>query len=210
MSDLGNRQVMAENIRYFMDGYGMSTADLSRALGISYTTVSDWVKGKTYPRIDKIEAIANLFKIDKKDLVEKKNGVNRNLNPVNLVRIPIYSWLSCGKGSLTDELPIDEVALPAYMMFSGKAFANHAQGDSMEPTIHDGDLIIFQETPEVESGRIGSFSLNGKYYCKRFKQFVDGSCWLLSDNPEYPPIPIRPEDDFRTLGLYKLKLSKEQ
>ena len=99
---------------------------------------------------------------------------------------------------------------PESMRFSGRAFANFADGDSMTPKIRNGDLLIFQETPQIPSGSVGSFSLNGAYYCKRLKHLPDGSYWLFSDNPEYDPIPITKNDDFRVLGLYKLKISKEQ
>lgn len=124
--------------------------------------------------------------------------------------VPIYSALSCGTGTWVDEIPIDYVSVPESMMFHGKAFANFAEGDSMEPRIRNGDLLIFQETPVVPSGYIGSFSLNNAYYCKRFKQLPDGSYWLFSDNPNYDPIPITKSDDFRVLGIYKVKISKEQ
>lgn len=124
--------------------------------------------------------------------------------------VPIYSALSCGTGTWVDEIPIDYVSVPEQMMFHGKAFANFAEGDSMEPRIRNGDLLIFQETPVVPSGYIGSFSLNNAYYCKRFKQLPDGSYWLFSDNPNYDPIPITKNDDFRVLGIYKVKISKEQ
>ena len=40
------------------------------ALGVKYTTFTDWVKGNSYPRIDKIELMANYFGITKADLVE--------------------------------------------------------------------------------------------------------------------------------------------
>lgn len=70
MSALGNKQVMAENIQYYMNLYGKSRNDMCEALGIKYTTFTDWVKGKTYPRIDKIELMANYFGIKKSDLVE--------------------------------------------------------------------------------------------------------------------------------------------
>lgn len=70
MSALGNKQVMAENIQYYMDLNGKSRNDMCKALGIKYTTFTDWVKGATYPRIDKIELMANYFGIKKSDLVE--------------------------------------------------------------------------------------------------------------------------------------------
>lgn len=124
--------------------------------------------------------------------------------------VPIYSALSCGTGTWVDEIPIDYVSVPEQMMFHGKAFANFAEGDSMEPRIRNGDLLIFQEMSVVPSGYIGSFSLNNAYYCKRLKQLPDGSYWLFSDNPRYDPIPITKSDDFRVLGIYKVKISKEQ
>ena len=40
-------------------------------LGFKYTTFTDWVKGNTYPRIDKIEMMANYFGVSKSDLVER-------------------------------------------------------------------------------------------------------------------------------------------
>ncbi len=128
----------------------------------------------------------------------------------NVINVPIYSSLSCGAGTWVDEIPEDFISIPESMMFHGQAFANFAEGDSMEPNIKSGDLLVFQECPQIQSGYIGSFSLNDAYYCKRFKQLPDGSYWLFSDNSNYDPIPITKNDDFRVLGIYKLKISKEQ
>ncbi len=72
MSALGNKEVMAKNIRYYMDRNGVDRRKLSSDLGISYTTLTDWIKAKTYPRIDKIEILANYFSITKADLVEER------------------------------------------------------------------------------------------------------------------------------------------
>jgi repressor LexA len=70
MSTLGNKEVMAKNIQYYMDRKGIDRRKLSSDLDISYTTLTDWLKAKTYPRIDKIEMLANYFSIAKADLVE--------------------------------------------------------------------------------------------------------------------------------------------
>ena len=50
-----------------------SRNDISNDLGISYYTVTDWVKGKKYPRMDKVEALANYFGVLKSDLIEDKS-----------------------------------------------------------------------------------------------------------------------------------------
>lgn len=73
MSDLGNKAIMAENIKYYMDLNNKSRNDMCEALGFKYSTFTDWVNGKKYPRIDKIEMIANYFGIEKSDLVEKRD-----------------------------------------------------------------------------------------------------------------------------------------
>lgn len=70
MSNLGNKEIMAKNIQYYMDKYGKTRQDMCEALGVKYTTFTDWVKGNSYPRIDKIELMANYFGISKADLVE--------------------------------------------------------------------------------------------------------------------------------------------
>lgn len=72
MSALGNKEIMAKNIQYYMDKFEKSRQDMCDALGVKYTTFTDWVKGNSYPRIDKIELMANYFGISKADLVEEK------------------------------------------------------------------------------------------------------------------------------------------
>jgi len=72
MTDLGNKLIMAENIKYYMDRKGISQTDFCNDLGFPFMTVSDWVNAKTYPRIDKIEMMANYFKVNKSDLIESR------------------------------------------------------------------------------------------------------------------------------------------
>lgn len=77
MSDLGNKKIMSENLQRYMKIHKKTRSDLSNALNIPYTTISDWVNGNKYPRIDKIEMLANYFNIEKSDLVEAyKPGEN--------------------------------------------------------------------------------------------------------------------------------------
>ena len=71
MSGLGNKQIMAANIRRLMQAEGVSATDICCALGIPMPTFSDWINAKTYPRIDKIEKLAGYFSVSKSDLVEE-------------------------------------------------------------------------------------------------------------------------------------------
>lgn len=69
-----NKKIMAKNIQRYMDQRGISRQQLCDALDIKYTTLRDWLKGITYPRIGKVEAMANYFGCEKSDLIEDKKG----------------------------------------------------------------------------------------------------------------------------------------
>lgn len=68
-----SKNVFASNLNKYMRLQSKSRKDISEALGISYFTVSDWVNGKKYPRMDKVEMLANYFGILKSDLIEDKS-----------------------------------------------------------------------------------------------------------------------------------------
>lgn len=70
---LGNKEIMSRNIKYYLQKSGKTRNDLVADLNLKYMTVSDWINGKTYPRIDKIEMLANYFGVMKSDLVEDRS-----------------------------------------------------------------------------------------------------------------------------------------
>lgn len=71
MGGLGNKEIMAKNIKRLMELRGKDRNDVCKDLGFKYTTFTDWINAKTYPRIDKIEMMANYFGVSKADLVEE-------------------------------------------------------------------------------------------------------------------------------------------
>lgn len=72
MNDLGNKSVMAANIKRLMREKGINSKELSKALEEPYSTVLSWAQGAYYPRIDKIEKMAEYFGCLKSDLIEDK------------------------------------------------------------------------------------------------------------------------------------------
>ena len=67
---MDNKSVFASNLQKYMDLNGKSRRDVCDALGLSYYTFTDWIKGRKYPRMDKIEMLANYFGVQKSDLIE--------------------------------------------------------------------------------------------------------------------------------------------
>lgn len=67
-----NKEIFANNLSFYMNQRGIDRNTLCADLDLKYTTVRDWLKGITYPRIGKIELLANYFNINKSDLIENK------------------------------------------------------------------------------------------------------------------------------------------
>lgn len=74
MSNIGNKETFAKNLVYYLSICGREQKEVAEYIGVATSTFNEWVKGKKYPRIDKIELLANYFKIKKSDLIEDKKS----------------------------------------------------------------------------------------------------------------------------------------
>ena len=190
------RQIFVTNLKREMRRTGKTQSDISRALNIPLSTVSSWHNGASYPRVDKMQALADYFHVSMRDLTDDMSASD---HPV--LRIPLYDMISCGTGGFVDDQIIDYVVLPAEMFSPSKEyFAQYAHGDSMiNAGIHDGDLVIFQKQSEPVNGMIGCFCIDeNTATCKRLS--ISGTqIILLPENPAYTPI-IVPVESFKCLG----------
>lgn len=66
------REIFPKNLQKIMDEKDLKQKDIAIILGVTPSAINDWVRGKKYPRVDKIEALAQYFGIDKSDLIEEK------------------------------------------------------------------------------------------------------------------------------------------
>ena len=71
MSNLGNKEIFAKNLAYYLEKSGRDQKEVAEVVGVAPSTFNEWMKGKKYPRIDKIEMLANYFGILKSDLIEE-------------------------------------------------------------------------------------------------------------------------------------------
>lgn len=93
MSDIKNKQIFSLNLKHQMNIHGKVPTDLIDDLDIKKATVYSWINGQTFPRIDKIELLADYFGITKADLVEdktkSKNNNTTNQEPIDLQRYAV-------------------------------------------------------------------------------------------------------------------------
>ena len=89
MTNIGNKQIFGNNLAYYVERSGKSQRELADMLGVASSTFNDWVKGRKYPRIDKIEMLANIFGILKSDLIEERTEEHREMQKKNNVTADI-------------------------------------------------------------------------------------------------------------------------
>lgn len=65
-----NQDVFTRNFNRYLTRSGKKQIDVANAIGVSTGTITDWKKGRSYPRMDKVQLLAELFGIQKSDLVE--------------------------------------------------------------------------------------------------------------------------------------------
>ena len=128
-------------------------------------------------------------------------------------KIPIYEQIfSCGHGQYVPDTEIVEnyITVPEELRgkkFSGRLAASRIRGDSMEPTIFNGDTVICDNLGFQEDG-IYAIIYQGKGFVKRL-QTVSGGMKIISDNPAYEPMLANSEaDEFKVIGRVHYVLHK--
>lgn len=153
--------------------------------------------------------------------LEKKGYIKRNpYNPRDyqvlrggpekpVTYLNLYGLAHCGPhGSVLDGNPIDRIAVSTRLLSfpSAEAFMVKAKGDSMEPRIHEGDLVISKKTSSAQNGEVVVCVNNGEVLIKKFVKRPEGKI-LVSLNSEYSP--ILPSKDFRIEGIVKGLISQK-
>lgn len=186
MSDLGNKEIFAKNLNYYLTINKKTRAEACKDLEIPYSTFTDWCNANIYPRIDKIELLANYFDIKKSDLVENKEKTDKLGNPV--VEIPILGTVKAGYDYLAQENWIGTIDIDKKLADGGEFFALKVKGDSMAPIFIEGDTVILRKQNDCENNQVAVVIINGdEGTLKKVKKTDDGII-LQAYNPIYSPV----------------------
>lgn len=191
MATENQKRTFAKNFSHYLEIKGVTRADISRLLGYPETTLANWANGVNYPRIDKIQELADFFGIKKSDLIEDKIDaiINRHpdLHPIRKIRsVPILGTIACGTPIWAEENFEGYVGIdPAHM--DGE-FALICKGDSMvDANIQSGDIVLMKKVPDVEDGKIAAVLIDNEATLKKvYKR--DDSLVLQPCNRNYGPI----------------------
>ncbi|PZU20085.1 MAG: peptidase S24 [Shinella sp.] len=219
-------KTLAERLKYAMEVLPpkkIKGVELARAVGVKPPSVSDWLSGKSKTMEgENLLRAAHHLNVNPIWLATGKGSpkpdgeINPQFTQVNEwdsntpvdddeVEIPFFKDFSfaCGDGSFNEaianerrKLRMSKATLRNLAITESNAVAATASGDSMTPTINDGDTIhIDLGRKEVKDGRIYVICIGGLHYCKRLYNLPFGGIRLLSDNSEeYKEIELTSEE----------------
>ena len=79
-SNLGNMEIFSRNLKRYLKNSESTQKEVAKAVGVSAGTFCDWVRGRAYPRMDKVQLLAEYFGISKSDLVEDFNVIKESVS----------------------------------------------------------------------------------------------------------------------------------
>ena len=207
------KNTFANRLKASMDKAEISPVKLSEITGLSQALISQYLSGKFEAKNDKTLILANALKTSPEHLLGWDNIETISVANHDIIQMPLYSEISCGKGMFTDDNIIEIISFPADMLKRNKDyFAQYAKGDSMiEENINTGDLLVFEKTQHIENGEVGCFCVDeNAATCKRFyKDEVSNIIMLQPANNNYQPIVVTVESmNFHVVGKLKLVINK--
>lgn len=163
--------------------------ELAKYLKVAPSTISMYENGQREPNFEVLEVLADFFNVDMNYLLGKTDKTTKLLidKPQGL-KIPVLGTVAAGIPISAVEDILDYEEIPLAWQNQGEFFALKIKGDSMEPRMESGDVVIVKQQSDANSGDTVIVLVNGDdATCKRLEK-TDNGIMLVSTNPKYPPM----------------------
>lgn len=177
-------KVIGTNIARKLIEQDKTQMDIVNDLGFSKSTVSSWVNGSRMPLKGKLILIAAYLNCTLDDLMYDPKEARRK----HSYSIPVYARVAAGLPLEASEEIIDREEIPEHWAEFGDFYGLRICGNSMEPRIVKGDVVIVRKQEDADDGDVVIAIVNGNdAVCKRLKKYAGGIA-LVSSNPAYEPM----------------------
>lgn len=179
---------ISNRIQYAMDKLDLKQTDLVSRTGISKGALSSYISGRYVPKQNNIYLIAKALNVSEAWLMGADVPMSRNVKSKNGITINVLGRVAAGIpiNAITEIIDTEEIS--EEMAKTGEYFGLKIRGDSMEPRICDGDVVIVRQQDDAESGDIVIAMVNGDdATCKRLVKYAS-SIALVSLNSKYEPM----------------------
>lgn len=173
-------QIVLKKLR---EDVGMSQAELAKKIGVSQSTVGMWESGRNSPEFNNLQKIASIFDVSIGFLVE---GVEEPHKKGNW--IPVLGKVQAGIPTTAVEDILDYEEITPEMAAQGEHFALQVRGNSMQPKMDEGDVVIVRQQPDVDSGDTAIVLVNGDDATIKKIKKMDSGIMLIPMNPAYEPL----------------------
>lgn len=185
---------ISNRILYAMDKLDLKQSDLVSRTGISKGALSSYISGRYEPKQNNIYLIAKALNVSEAWLMGADVPMARNVKSKNGITINVLGRVAAGIpiNAITEIIDTEEISED--MSKTGEYFGLKIRGDSMEPRICDGDVVIVRQQDDAESGDIVIAMVNGDdATCKRLIKYAS-SIALVSLNSKYEPMMFTNEE----------------
>ena len=182
--------------------HNVTAYKVAKETGISQATFSDWKRGRSTPKPDKLRKIADFFGVSVDYLMTGREPASfDNIFPVNTKKLPLLGEIACGEPIYADEQHGEFVSTDSGLEAD---FCLRAKGDSMVGArINDGDIVFVHSQDTVENGEIAAVVIGDEATLKRVYYYPEDAKLVLSpENPRFAPLVYVGEElnSIRILG----------
>lgn len=187
-----NKEVV-ELVKKLTEEQGMSMSELARRVGTAKSAISRYFKGTREFPLNKVGEFASALHTTPDFLL----GMEYEPQHSQGLQIPVLGTVAAGIPISAVEDILDYEEVPQSWGNQGEFFALKINGDSMEPRMESGDVVIVKQQSDANSGDTIIVLVNGDdATCKRLQK-TDNGIMLVSTNPKYPPM-FYSDEDIRT------------
>ncbi len=161
---------------------GISQVELAKICCVHQTAVSQWEKGRTNPDNDSLAKLSDFFGVTIDKMLGRESESGRPIS------VPVLGYIRAGVPIEAVEDILDYEEITPEMARSGDIFALKIRGDSMQPRICDGDVVIVRQQSDADSGDVVAVLINGTDATVKKIIKKGTSIMLVPFNPEYEPI----------------------
>ena len=178
------------NLKAARKAKGLTQSEVAHAIGLTQNGYSYWENGKTKIDKDQLLKLAGLFDVS----VDYLLG-NTASPSAHGIKIPVLGDVAAGIPIEAVENIVDYEEIDAALASTGEFFGLRIKGDSMEPRIREGDVVIVRKQSTADTGDTAVVLVNGdSATVKRIKKEPDGDLWLIPNNPAYDTRHYTPEE----------------
>lgn len=189
-------QTLGQKLKMLREKSGKTQQEIATILCLNRVTYTQYENDKRVPPLESLKKLAEIYNVSIDELSGRPIS-----NHQSGIKIPVLGRVVAGIPieAITEILDYEEIT--ENLAATGDFFALVAKGDSMNPTIIDGDVLIIRKQDTVDDGQVGIVLIDGMDATVKRIHITAGGITLIGDNPAVFPPHFYTNDEIDTLPV---------